>query len=160
MKKILFLLALVCSFASHAQKDNKFYGEKIVWRGLSQQGHWIYSPSENTTHLVYDSIYVIDITWRQAWKTTGFGRFLLKLFGTGAAVGTETALVSNSWAGATLLTTGCIGATAGIGAVWALAPVEDCRWNNQREITADEYWYDKEHYGSLKQFWDKNPLIR
>lgn len=155
--KNLFFLLLVLPFVGYTQT----YGSKIVGRGLSQQGHWVYSPSSQTTSLEYDSVYYVDINWRQAFKATGgLFRVVAKSAITGGAVVVEYFLIDATRAGATLVSTASMGATAGLGTLWALAKAEDCRWNNVKEIPKDEYVYDMSHYGNIIPFWLKHPLIQ
>ena len=156
MKNFLLFLLISCSFLS---ANAQTYGDKIVARGLSQQGHWVYDSTLNTTFLAYDSVYYVDINWKIAIRATGALRMVLGI--TGGAIGATTAYF---WAdatagGATVFSSIGEPAILAIGAMIGVVNAEDCRWNNVKEIPKDEYIYDKAHYGSLAPFYAKHPLI-
>lgn len=160
MKHLFLLVFTVALFA-----ECKTYNNAIVGRGVAQQGHWVMKQTSFRTAatvpvLVQDSVYYVDITWRQALKTTGSGRLILGVTGgVGGAIGTY-AIADGTAAGMTLLSGGLMTGTLALGTTIGYTSVGDCRWNNVREISKSDYWYYMNTYGSLAPFWAKQKLIR
>jgi hypothetical protein len=94
---------------------------------------------------IYDSIYVVSPTWKQAWKKSNKTVPIIGLTTTtGALIGAP--FVYNP----TTLTPIAIGGLALTG-----SSLEWYRWNNDKEIRKSEYDSLMKSDGNLKSFWVK-----